>query len=156
MNRKSRIIVIIVVTVHIALLAAYTFPERLVPRSVAYLAQAYARPLFHQRWELFAPDPPLCSCEVQVRVSGDWRPLHASDAHYLTRRLARTISWHVQREVLQGRDTLSIELQQAMRSMVRDIGRDTDHLRFRLMEECITEPSAPTRREERITSLELR
>lgn len=149
-------IVISVVTMHMALLAAYTFPENLVPRYFMFLAQAYARPLFHQRWELFAPDPPLCSCEVQVRISGDWRPLHTGDAGYLTRRLARTISWHVQQEVTPGRDTISIELQQAMRSMIRDIGRDTDELRFRLMEKCITDPSAPKRREERIIPLILR
>lgn len=155
MDRKSRIIVIIVVAVHTALVAAYTFPAKMVPQPLTFLAQAYARPIFHQRWELFAPDPPLCSCEVQVGLGDDWRPLHAGDAHYLTRRLARTISWHVQQEVAQGRDTISVELKQAMRSMVRDIGRDTDHLRFRLMEQCITDPSDPIRREERITPLEL-
>lgn len=156
MDKERRAIVAGVVALHMALLAAYTFPERLVPERVRVIALAYVRPLFHQQWQLFAPDPPLCSCEVQVLLGAEEpRPLYASDANYLTRRMAATIAWHVQAEVGAGR-VPSKELQQAMRSMVRDIGREVPGLRFQLVQQCVADPTRPEERETSVVPLEMR
>lgn len=157
MERTRATIVVLIVAVHIALLAAYTFPQRLVPGALEALGQFYSRPLFHQQWQLFAPDPPLCSCEVQVGIGAeDWRPLCAGDAHYLTRRMARTIAWHVQAEVAAGHTTPSKELRQAIHAMVRDISREVREIEFQLVQECVVDPSRPTVRERSITPLVVR
>ena len=29
---------------------------------------SYARPLFHQQWDLFAPDVPPCGCTIEVKT----------------------------------------------------------------------------------------
>lgn len=156
MDRTGRCLVVVLVALHIALLAAYTVPDRLVPVGLRFIGQVYTRPLFHQQWKLFAPDPPLCSCEVQVLLGAEEpRPLYASDANYLTRRMAATIAWHVQAEVEAGGSAPSGELQQAMRSMVRDIGREVPGLRFQLVRQCVTDPSQPQERETRITPLDM-
>ena len=156
MDRTKATIVVAIVAVHIALLAAYTFPQSNVPGSLQAMARLYGRPLFHQQWKLFAPDPPLCSCEVQVLLGAEEpRPLYASDANYLTRRMAATIAWHVQAEVEAGGSAPSRELRQAMRSMVRDIGREVPGLRFQLVRQCVTDPSQPQERETRITPLDM-
>ncbi|HMC98128.1 MAG TPA: hypothetical protein VKG92_10760 [Flavobacteriales bacterium] len=145
-----------IVALHITLLAAYTFPDPLVPERVRVIGQAYTRPLFHQQWQLFAPDPPLCCCEVQVLLGDEEpRPLYASDADYLTRRMAGTIAWHVQRELAAGSGIPSAPLRHAMRAMVRDIGREVPDLRFQLVQRCVTDPSRPEVRDTRTTPLEM-
>jgi hypothetical protein len=45
----------------------------------------YARPLFHQKWELFAPDPPLCSSTLSCEP----------DDHYLVDRIHRNLAYHI-------------------------------------------------------------
>lgn len=156
MDRRKRALVIALVAVHTLLIAAYTLPDQLVPGRLYVLAQRYARPLFHQQWKLFAPDPPLCSSEVQVAFGEEeWRSLHASDANYLTRRMARSIAWYVQSEIASGAKVPSRGMQRAMKSMVRDIGREVPGLRFRSKEACVIDPGRPSDREERITPLNL-
>ncbi len=156
MDRRKRALVIALVALHTLLIAAYTLPDAVVPVRLYVLAQRYARPLFHQQWKLFAPDPPLCSCEVQVAFGEEeWRPLHAGDANYLTRRMARSIAWYVQSEIGSGRKSPSPGMQSAIQAMVRDIGRDVPDLRSRLKEACVTNVDRPLEREKRITPLNL-
>ncbi|MCB0793262.1 MAG: hypothetical protein KDB88_00865, partial [Flavobacteriales bacterium] len=45
---------------HSLIILCYVAPEQLVPDRLRFWSQAYARPLFHQQWELFAPEPPRC------------------------------------------------------------------------------------------------
>jgi hypothetical protein len=60
------------VVLHTALLLAYGWPGGMVPQRIEYWAQAYARPLFHQQWSLFAPEPPACGCHIfMVDSSGE-------------------------------------------------------------------------------------
>lgn len=151
---SQRRILIGIVLMHMLLLALYTFPPQLVPERLRIIGQLYARPLFHQQWRLFAPDPPLCDCEVRVQVgAGEWRPLTQAGDGYLDRRMAQGIARDVQRALasgLQGPDAPTV---QAMRAMVRDITREQGALRFRLMEHCVNDPSRPSVRTERITPL---
>jgi len=157
MDRTRRTLVVVLVALHIALLAAYTFPQRLVPEVLRIFGQVYARPVFHQQWQLFAPDPPLCSCEVQLWLNGtDWRPLNAAGGGYLTHRTSRTIAWHVRSEVTAGLAAPSVRLQTAMRSMVRDLPREAPEPSFRLVQRCVPDPSQPAIQELRITPLEMR
>ncbi|MBK7947114.1 MAG: hypothetical protein IPJ85_18210 [Flavobacteriales bacterium] len=74
METRWKRILIGVVLAHTLLIAFYTFPHQLVPERLRIIGQFYARPLFHQQWRLFAPDPPLCDCKVEVKVGEEgWR-----------------------------------------------------------------------------------
>lgn len=145
---------------HTLLVACYTFPEAMVPERMRVLGQLYARPLFHQQWRLFAPDPPLCSCMLQWSAQGSaWRSIDHGPDTYLQRRTVQAIARHVQAEVHAG-DTVPAEpLLRAMRGMVYqgafDTGRDRHlpKLDFRLVEQCVSDPRSPRHREERITLL---
>lgn len=114
------------------------------------------RSIFHQQWNLFAPDPPTCACTLQVGLpDGSWRPLVRDDDHYLVHRMARPLADHVQEQVLHGDTIMMPVLSGAMRGLVRDIGRELPGLRFRLVERCVQDPDRPTQRVERITPLHL-
>ena len=113
------------------------------------------RPLFHQQWRLFAPDPPLCSCHIQAQHDdGTWHPLFSGHDTYLARRTEQAVARYVQGAVHAG-DTIPDEhLLIAMRRMAA--GSDLHPPRaplFRLIEECVVDPAQPWRREERITML---
>lgn len=153
---KVRITVVLIVVVHVVLLLAYTLPPALVPERLQLLSMRYVRPLFHQQWTLFAPDPPTCYCSVQVApADGRWRPLVPPDAHYLKRRMARPLADHVQERMLAGDSILMPVLAQALRNMARDIGREDGAMHFRLLERCIAHPDHPDQRTERVTPLRL-
>lgn len=156
-ERRYQWIAATLVAVHMLLILAYTLPRQMVAERFRVLGQWYAAPLFHQQWWLFAPDPPVCAGEVQVVLpGGEARPLDAASANYLTRRMARTIAWYVSAEVAAG-DTVPTEaLGVAMRSMVRDLGREQPELRFRLVQHCVTDADRPLERTERITQLTTR
>lgn len=152
---------ITVVVLHSALLACYTFPSALVSERLRVLGQLYARPLFHQQWLLFAPDPPHCSCELQARWgTRPWSSIQRAPGHYLQRRIAQAIARHIQAEV-HGGDTAPAEpLVKAARAMALysefepGEGRTPPDVKFRLIEHCATDPHRPSDREERITVLE--
>lgn len=153
MDRSKRI-AIAVAALHTMLLACYTFPSALVPEQLRMLGQLYARPLFHQQWLLFAPDPPLCDCTVQVRVGAeDWRPITRADDGYLDRRMAQGIARNVQRVVERGGTRPDPPIWSAMQAMVRDIARENPELAFRLVQLCVEDPSDPGRRVTRVTEL---
>jgi hypothetical protein len=137
---------------HTALLAAYTLPEAWVPPPLRALATAHARPLFHQGWTLFAPDPPRCACELQVGIGEhDWRALDGAQDHYLVTRMARNTAAYLDGARPLG-DTLHVDpmLWQAMHALVRDIGREVPELRFRAVQRCVTDDRRPQERTLRI------
>ncbi len=161
MERGKRIAIVVVV-VHTALLACYTFPSALVPEKLRVLGQFYARPLFHQQWLLFAPDPPLCSCQLQAQWgTRPWSSIDRGPASYLQRRTVQALARHVQAEVHAGDTIPAIELVQAMRSMAHysefesGEGRTPPTVQFRLVEQCVVDPARPSQREEHITNLHL-
>ncbi|MEZ4757994.1 MAG: hypothetical protein R2817_14295 [Flavobacteriales bacterium] len=146
--------VLLLVVVHAALLACYTLPATGVPEPARALATAYARGLFHQQWQLFAPDPPLCSCHLEWRSSaGDWTDPLPATTHYLARRMLRSAAWNVQRELAGGADAPSAPLQQALHRLgAHHVPHATG---LRLVEHCVTDPARPAEREPRITPLPL-
>lgn len=157
---RRRTLALTFVGAHIALVACYTFPRALVPERLRVIAQLYARPLFHQQWSLFAPDPPLCSCEVQVRRGAyAWRPIGQGSDGHMRRRVVRSVAYHVQAGVLAGDTVPSVGIVRAMRSLAPhgDNGpveaRTASHPEFRLVEHCVTDPARPAQRVERITHL---
>jgi hypothetical protein len=153
MDTRKRMI-IGMLALHFGLLACYTLPQAWVPVRLHYWSVTYARPLFHQGWNLFAPDPPRCSCELQVGIGKDWRPLDASQDHYLVTRMSRNIVAYVDGAVPFG-DTLYVEplMEQAMRGLVRDIGREVPDLRFRALQRCVTDDRHPLDRTERMVPI---
>lgn len=155
MRSREKRIIVAVLAVHSALLALYTFPSVLVPERLRVIGQFYARPVFHQQWRLFAPDPPLCDCQIEMRNLGEeWRPLIRQHDGYLDRRMAQSIARNVQRIAEHGSNRPDAPTWAAMQAMVRDIGRERAALRFRLVEHCVEDPKDPSRRFGRITELE--
>jgi hypothetical protein len=139
--RFGKGIVIAVVLLHTLLLAVYTFPESFIPERFRVLGQWYARPFFHQRWQLFAPDPPPCSCELEWSHDNlQWRPIITDRMHYLERRIARNYCLWLA-EGLHGaeRDALP-----GLRRLLNN--PTTANFRVRLIEACISDPALPTRR----------
>ena len=133
---------------HFGLLACYTFPSRWIPDRLRYWSITYARPLFHQGWDLFAPDPPRCSCELQVGIGeSNWRELDAYGDHYLRTRMARNIAAYLNGGSPMP-DTLKVPpvMEEALRGMVRDIGRELPDLRFRAVQRCVKDDRRPAER----------
>ncbi len=152
--KDRRILVAVLVMLHMTLLAAYTFPSAWVPDLLRIWSGVLARPLFHQQWELFAPDPPLCSCEAQVSFEADlWRSLHQHQDHYLEQRMVQNIARHLQQAVRSDVPVNSF-LAGALREACSPYG-DPAQARFRLMEHCITDPQRPAVRELRLTPIQL-
>lgn len=145
--------VIIVVGLHTLLLLVYTLPVQFVPGVFRSLSITSIRPLLHQSWQLFAPDPPPCSCAIEVILNeNDIRPID-QDRGYLQKRMAQTIARSIQSELEQGDSLPRPEMVRSMKRMVGDIERELGDLEFQLREECIVEPRAPTERIVRITKL---
>lgn len=147
---------------HLVLLAAYTFPEALVPGRLRVAAQLYARPLFHQQWRLFAPDPPLCACRLQWSADGArWHEIAYGPDTYLDRRVRQALARHAQERLQQGEASLSVPDARALRGIVYHGAYDPARgivpatLRVRLVERCVTDAARPAQRAERITPLQL-
>lgn len=154
MEQRGKRILIGIVLMHMLLLALYTFPPQLVPERLRIIGQLYARPLFHQQWRLFAPDPPFCDCQVQVGEE-EWRSLLRQGDGYLDRRMAQTVARNLQRAMAEGSSPDQSTLR-AMHAMVRDISREQPNLRYRLVERCVVAAEEPVNREARITEIEAR
>jgi hypothetical protein len=158
--RFGKGIVIAVVLLHTLLLAVYTFPESFVTERFRMVGQWYARPLFHQQWKLFAPDPPPCSCVLEGRFGqGEWSAIDRGPDNYLQRRSLQNLARHVQAEVQRGDTIADQHLLQAMRmnilygSYEPGGGYDVPVPEFRLVEQCVIIPAQPLRRTMRITHL---
>lgn len=137
----GKLAVIAVVALHSVLIAAYTLPNVLVPEQLRVIGQWYARPLFHQQWKLFAPDPPLCSCALEWR-QGDavWRPVATAGMHYLELRMVQNhCLWLA--EGLPGAEGAALP---ALLRLTRTCASSAP--RFRLVEECVTDASRPSER----------
>lgn len=148
--------VVLIIVAHLGLALAYTLPGQFVPERLFSWGERYMRSIFHQQWNLFAPDPPTCMCRVEVGLpDGTWRPIVPDDRPYLVHRMARPLADHVQEQVAQGDTVLLPVLAAGLRGLVRDIGRDVHTLHFRLVGRCIVDPSKPAERSERITALRL-
>ena len=155
MNRSSKRIVVGIVGLHAFMLASYTFPEQLVPERLRVIGQLYARPVFHQQWRLFAPDPPLCSCELEMAIGNEhWRPIIRQEDGFLDRRIAQSIARNIQRALSEGEKKRDPRMIASMRSMVRDIHREQQGLRFRLLEYCVIDSRRPDDRKTRITQIQ--
>jgi hypothetical protein len=146
-------IVAAMVALHVLMLAAYVLPAHWVPESARTFAAVYTRPLFHQQWRLFAPDPPACSCEILISFDDElWHSLHQQQDHYIEQRMVQNIARHVQTAV-HASDPVRPLLEQALKDACSRHG-DPALARYRLMEHCITDPRAPGQRELRITPIE--
>lgn len=144
------------VVAHALLILAYTLPERHVPGLLRTASIRWIRPLFHQQWNLFAPDPSPCHCWVEVGLAnGEWRQLVPDDRHYLVRRMERPLAEFIRGDVEQGGTRLRPVLAEALRGLARDASSDAGSLRYRLVQRCVTDPERPLQRAVRITSLEL-
>lgn len=161
-TRRKKFFFVAFVVAHSALLACYTFPRVLVPEKLRVLGQLYARPLFHQQWLLFAPDPPSCSCVLQAKWGTyPWGSIDHGPDSYMQRRTIQALARHIQSEVHAGDTIPTIELVQAMRALALysefepGEGRSAPQAEFRLVERCVTDPTRPAQREERITHLHM-
>lgn len=160
-TRSHRPAFVALVGLHLLLMAAYTLPVQLVPERLRLIGQWYARPLFHQQWRLFAPDPPLCSCALEYSYGGQWWSIDRGPEHWAQRRAVRTLAHHVQAWVACGERTLPVPLTRAMDTMVHytigepGVGRPSPPPPvYRLVERCVTDPADPASRELRITPLQ--
>ncbi|MBX2973820.1 MAG: hypothetical protein KF797_12015 [Flavobacteriales bacterium] len=145
--RNARVLVVLFVAAHLSLLLAYTLPRAFVPDRVFFWSQRYARPLFYQQWNLFAPDPRPCDLRVEVELpDGTWRPLTSADDNYVYRRMARPLSGLVAADVEQGDTVLMPRLSAILRSMARGTGGERAGSRFRLVQRCIADPARPLER----------
>ncbi len=158
--RRKKILFISMITLHSLLLACYTFPRAWVPEKLRVIGQFYARPLFHQQWLLFAPDPPMCSCGLEAKWgTRPWASIDRGPSGYLKRRTVQALARHVQSEVHAGDTIPAKELVHAMRAMALysefepGEGRSLPRVEFRLVESCATDPGRPAQREERVTHL---
>jgi hypothetical protein len=148
-HRRGAWLLRLLVTLHIIMLAAYAVPDTWLPAVARHVAQRYARPLFHQQWKLFAPDPPRCSCQVEYRLGDQgWHPLDGRAGHYLERRVAQGVARYTQLGQATGRHGGDDHLLRAMRRMAPP---DADA--FRLVEQCADDPARPAQRTQRITPL---
>ncbi|MCW5898898.1 MAG: hypothetical protein KIT10_06475 [Flavobacteriales bacterium] len=145
-GRFAGIVVRVLVLSHLLLLASYTFPEHWVPEPFRVIGQWWVRPLFHQQWKLFAPDPPDCSCALEWQDgNAAW---HAVDAgHYLERRIIHNhCLW-----LAEGDASAERQARPALLRMVQ--AEDAPETRFRIVRHCIADPTRPTVREERLIPL---
>ena len=148
-------LVFLAVAFHMAMLAAYTLPEHWVPTRMHYWSQAYVGPIFHQQWELFAPDPPLCSCELElVSVAGDARPITSAYHHFLVRRMALQFGQYIG-GAEPFPDTLEVDrrMERAFEGLVRVTGHDITGLRFHAVQMCADGTARPGQRVRRIVPI---
>lgn len=79
---------LILALAHTLVLAFYAFPADLIPERLRFWSSTYTRPLFHQQWNLFAPDVPPCGCTIEVNENGEYIDLMAGEG-LLGRRLVK-------------------------------------------------------------------
>jgi len=152
---RNRLIVVALVATHALLLLAYTLPQSWVPTRLQGVAQRYVRPLFHQQWNLFAPDPPLCACSIEVGLSdGIWQPIISPQEHYLVRRMARPLADHIHDRNQHGDTVVMPVLAQALRRLTRDLEHPST-VRFRSVSRCVVDPAHPEGRSLEIIELVL-
>jgi len=154
--RGTRVVVVSIVTIHVAMLLAYTLPSGFIPKRVAQWSQRYVRPVFHQQWMLFAPDPPNCACRIEVnRADGSWEPIEEPNSHYLIGRMARPLADHVNDRMLSGDTVVMPLLAHAIQNMACEEDANEAPLRYRLVRKCVVDPAHPEVRSAEFIELEL-
>lgn len=146
MGSRGRALVVAVVTLHAVLLAVYTLPATGVAPGMQHVARMYARPLFHQQWRLFAPDPPLCDCTLQVAQDDGWTELPGTTAGVLQHRAGRNLCRYVQAAV-QAQAPIPGELDEALAAL------GAADRAMRLVERCVMDPLETGARQEHITMI---
>lgn len=139
----ARAAVWLMLAVHVLLLLCYTFPQEWVPTRQRFWSQAYARLVFHQDWRLFAPDPPSCTCAIEVRPEADsaWLPLSDVHDHFIWRRMAANACRFTEASFTEG-DTIvraPFALTASLERMAEDLPRKGPLL-FRWRSGCLQEP----------------
>lgn len=61
---------VVIALVHTLILACYALPEEVIPERLRFWSASYTRPMFHQQWNLFAPDVPPCGCTIVIDMDG--------------------------------------------------------------------------------------
>jgi len=146
MGSRGRALVGAVVSLLAVLLAAYTLPPAGVAPGIRHVARWYARPLFHQQWRLFAPDPPMCDCTLQVAQDQEWIAFPGTAAGVLQRRAGRNLCRYVQAAV-QAQAPIPGELDEALAAL------GAADRAMRLVERCVMDPLEPGARQEHITMI---
>lgn len=155
MPRLLRLLPVALLTVHIMLVVGYTAPERWVPPVWRAWSVTLVRPLFHQRWDLFAPDPPRCTCALEVkRGLGAWTAVEADGP------AARRMSRHLLAYLGGGEplpDTLMVpgHWGPALRSLLNEPPRVDGPVAYRAAQECMDDPARPGERGARRVQLVL-
>ena len=154
-RRIVRLLVVAIIAIHVTLVLCYTLPISWVPDRLQAWSQHYVRPWFHQRWNLFAPDPSECDRVLEVGLpDGSWRPLIPEDRPHLMRRMSRPLAQMVSDGLRSGGPVDPI-LASSLRGLARDIGPEVGELRFRLVERCVLLPAEPARRSLSLIPLDL-
>lgn len=65
-QRKLGLLGIFLLTIHFGFTFFYSAPYQLVGTQLPHWASHYNLPLFHQNWNLFAPEPPQWNYEVEL------------------------------------------------------------------------------------------
>ncbi|HPF92059.1 MAG TPA: DUF5819 family protein [Flavobacteriales bacterium] len=153
--RLLRSVVVLLVATHLMLVLCYTLPREWVPDRLQAWSQHYVRPWFHQRWNLFAPDPSECDRVLEVGLpDGSWRPLIPEDRPYLLRRMSRPLAQMVSDGLRSGGPVDPI-LASSLRGLARDISREVGELRFRLVARWVVDPLDPSHRSLSLIPLDL-
>ncbi|HMQ76254.1 MAG TPA: hypothetical protein PKE21_09895 [Flavobacteriales bacterium] len=150
-----RLLPVVLLGAHVLLVAGYTAPERWVPPLWRAWSMAVVRPLFHQGWDLFAPDPPRCSCTLEARsASGSWRSFAAEGDGLLARRMARHLVAYLGGGAVLP-DTVQVPPQwaPAVRSMLGDARGPDGSASVRAVQRCMDDPARPLERSTRHVTL---
>lgn len=150
-----KVTVLAIVMLHVVLVLGYTLPDQLVPIRARAFSITYARPLFHQDWRLFAPDPPLCSTELVVIVGDGSRHPLTTSGNYLEARIARTLAFHVRSALAAGDTTLHPDMERSVLGLWSARNSALPPFRLELVEDCVLDPERPDLRERHVTQLSM-
>ncbi|MFM1932381.1 MAG: hypothetical protein RL226_1684 [Bacteroidota bacterium] len=69
--------------VHFSMVLIYTMPSKWLPETLVEGANTYVNPIFHQGWQLFAPDVVQERFQAEVRYSsnGQWSEWESGTSH---------------------------------------------------------------------------
>ncbi len=149
-----RFLTVAVLAIHTLLVAGYTAPKRWVPPLWRAWSVALVRPLFHQGWDLFAPDPPRCACTVEAKQGqGAWSAAEAEGR--AARRMARhLIAYLGGGEALPDTLVVPPRWAPALRSLFTERPPLKGPLALRAVQRCMDDPARPWERRSHHVQLE--
>jgi hypothetical protein len=85
------LLAIVAMSAHLLFCIVYSFRQHM-PRALVAKADGYCVPLFHQNWQLFAPDLPEYNSNLQYRIAtsvgwSDWADATANFGYGITSRM---------------------------------------------------------------------